>query len=686
MTTNRDLVIHAGQAFTLSLPYAGTAGRGQRMHIRWDDGTATVVQILTHNGDANARVLFDGTDAIDITIGASVSAPWLVGDNRVEWVYDIEDYDLADDDDVVIPYRGRVVVYGNRTRPEDITPSPQLPSGDGRYVRFDGVQGLTAEQKTQVRDNIDANGSGDVVGPASATDDRLAAFDGITGKLIKQGSVTATAVASHLGSTSNPHSVTAAQVGADASGTAASAFSAHTGASDPHGDRAYADGLAVNYATAAQGALPATINATTGEPTGIDTANTGTLAFTYGSPTSTVTVTPVNATMDIWLSGVKYALTGVQTINFTTANGIWFISYTAGGWVASQTPWTISASVAPVALVYVNTTLGAGLLADERHGITMDWATHSRLHNVDGAQISSGGAISGTGPTYFPATNGNPALGANLFAIASATLRDEDIVLTTPAVASGGPYFIARRTGAADVWTWVASNSFPFLATSYTAGSNYIQYNQFTGGAWQMTDLASGQFVNYYVFATDFINPAGAGVIIIPGQAVHASLAAAQAESVLALSLAGFPSAEFAPLYQVTFLASNNNNWNDMPGRCAIAAVPVRIVGFKISISAVASPSSHAALSNRSDAGSHPASAVTVGTLDGNLLAASATDLETVMQEIDELAFAAFTVAALPSAAKTGRLIYVSNESGGAVVAFADGTNWRRVTDRAIVS
>lgn len=34
----------------------------------------------------------------------------------------------------------------------------------------------------------------------------------------------------------------------------------------------------------------------------------------------------------------------------------------------------------------------------------------------------------------------------------------------------------------------------------------------------------------------------------------------------------------------------------------------------------------------------------------------------------------------------SGATIYVSNESGGAVVAFSDGTNWRRVTDRAIVS
>jgi len=45
-----------------------------------------------------------------------------------------------------------------------------------------------------------------------------------------------------------------------------------------------------------------------------------------------------------------------------------------------------------------------------------------------------------------------------------------------------------------------------------------------------------------------------------------------------------------------------------------------------------------------------------------------------------------FTVSALPSAIGTGQMIFVSNETGGATMAFSDGTNWRRITDRAIVS
>lgn len=47
-----------------------------------------------------------------------------------------------------------------------------------------------------------------------------------------------------------------------------------------------------------------------------------------------------------------------------------------------------------------------------------------------------------------------------------------------------------------------------------------------------------------------------------------------------------------------------------------------------------------------------------------------------------------YTVATVPSAtsAGAGAMIYVSDESGGAVMAFSDGTNWRRMTDRAIIS
>jgi hypothetical protein len=54
----------------------------------------------------------------------------------------------------------------------------------------------------------------------------------------------------------------------------------------------------------------------------------------------------------------------------------------------------------------------------------------------------------------------------------------------------------------------------------------------------------------------------------------------------------------------------------------------------------------------------------------------------------DQLVLPSKTVAELGnlSAVPAGQFVYCSDESGGSIPAFSDGTNWRRVTDRAIVT
>lgn len=61
-------------------------------------------------------------------------------------------------------------------------------------------------------------------------------------------------------------------------------------------------------------------------------------------------------------------------------------------------------------------------------------------------------------------------------------------------------------------------------------------------------------------------------------------------------------------------------------------------------------------------------------------------DSEVARFKASGLFLSSYTAGALPSAATAAGLIYVSDEAGGAVLAFSDGTNWRRVTDRAVVS
>ncbi len=53
----------------------------------------------------------------------------------------------------------------------------------------------------------------------------------------------------------------------------------------------------------------------------------------------------------------------------------------------------------------------------------------------------------------------------------------------------------------------------------------------------------------------------------------------------------------------------------------------------------------------------------------------------------DSINVKAYTVATVPDATKNrGRQIPVTDESGGETIAFSDGTNWRRVQDRAVIT
>lgn len=60
--------------------------------------------------------------------------------------------------------------------------------------------------------------------------------------------------------------------------------------------------------------------------------------------------------------------------------------------------------------------------------------------------------------------------------------------------------------------------------------------------------------------------------------------------------------------------------------------------------------------------------------------------VQSIERAFAEQALEEYTVAELPPASGRKRAVYVSNEAGGAVIAFNDGVNWRRVTDRAVVS
>ena len=78
---------------------------------------------------------------------------------------------------------------------------------------------------------------------------------------------------------------------------------------------------------------------------------------------------------------------------------------------------------------------------------------------------------------------------------------------------------------------------------------------------------------------------------------------------------------------------------------------------------------------------------VDYGTLTESVVALVNSDYGVVETSGGPVEFPQYTVSGVPDAsAYTGHMVYVSNETGGSVMAFSDGTNWRRITDRAVIS
>ncbi len=757
MTTPRDIIIYAGQAFALSLPYAGTAGRGQRAHIRTHDNAADVVQILTHNGAANARVIFNGVDALDIDIGASVSGAWPVGAKRVEWVYDIEDYDLSDVDDVVITHSGKVIVYGNRTREADVTPSDLLPSGDGRYVRFDGVQGLTAEQQERARENIGVvpgTAPGDVVGPASATDSRLAEFDGTTGKLIKQGSYTAAALIA-AGAAAAPVQSVSGRTGAivitvaDVSGAESTANKAQPSGyasldSDGKVPQAQIPAIAITEylgSVASQAAMLALSGQKgdwcTRSDTGAVWIITGTDPTLLGSWTSiTYPASPVTsvagrtgvvtlstsdvsglgtaATHNVPASGnaatgevVKgndtrldvAATAHAATEKTTLADDDEFaLIDSAASWVLKRLKWSsiktalnalyqaILVSGTNIKTINSTSLLGSGdiAIAASPGGSTTQlqynnagsfgglsgtaWDDTNRSLTITGATVTTSKPILDLSQTWNNAGVTFTGLKLNVTNTASAAaslLQDWQVGGTSRVKIANTGATTIRTSGSPTIPLALITDNGVVTSTWLTMG-NYTSPNYGAIATSYETYIATGYQLRFYA---NSIDTSGERMRLMPNGYVMIGGSSSLAWSSNS-TIEGYPPDVLVVRDAAGVLAQRNST----------NAQTARIYGTYTDVSNYV----RAALAATSTAVTLTAETAGTGADDVPLTVTAGGVAHVISGS--PLRLPSFTVASLPSAATAAAMIYVSNESGGAVLAFSDGTNWRRVTDRAIVS
>jgi hypothetical protein len=282
------------------------------------------------------------------------------------------------------------------------------------------------------------------------------------------------------------------------------------------------------------------------EPTGFPNRTDSVMAF--DDVTREFTIDPVGASFDVYIKGHSFTKTISQSVVLSDDPGNHYIYFDVDGILQSTISFdpSLFENNAFVSIIYWNTNTDThSYFADERHGLVMDGATHAYLHTVFGARYLNGLALQN-----FSVDGSGDFSSDAQFQGDVGKIRDEDILIDLPLTSNIPVLF---REGLQ--WRKKAADTYPII---YNGTAGYTQarlpYNQFTGGAWQLTQVAEGDFVLSHIFATnDIENP----YVAILGVNSYTTIPSARAgaESEIS-SLSGLPFAEFVAVGTVIFQTS----------------------------------------------------------------------------------------------------------------------------------
>jgi hypothetical protein len=280
-------------------------------------------------------------------------------------------------------------------------------------------------------------------------------------------------------------------------------------------------------------------DSTPGEPNGFENRSDCTLTFSNATRTLTLT-----GNYTFFGRGNKFTKR-IDSFQISDTEGDHYVYYDINGRLAEYTTFNpdLIGEDCFVAYIYWDATNKEAVPWSlcEQHGSSMSAVTHSYLHNTRGAAYDEGIlpaviSINGTGNSDDNAR----------FTTTSGVIWDEDIRHTILArtATSNIPYLY--RLGANGNWRMNDDNAFVVRK-----GTNRALWNQFTGGAWQLTELANNQFVLSHLYAIPGVNETNGSVILIAGQASYGNANAARTGALTELqrlALDGLPSPEFVPV------------------------------------------------------------------------------------------------------------------------------------------
>jgi hypothetical protein len=374
----------------------------------------------------------------------------------------------------------------------------------------------------------------------------------------------------------------------------------------------------------------------TNEPTGFPNRTDSVISF--NNTTRTFSISPASSFFDIFSKGRVFRFNTAKTITIPNTEGIYFFYFDTSGVLSVSDSFDISliTSKIYVSNIYWNvSSQKAIILADERHGITMDGATHEYLHNRNGAVITGGGNIG-----FEPSPTGGADLDAEI-SLTNIVFRDEDIRMDITHAASPVSPFqqilspvakipVYYRDG---VSSWLKDNATNFPVKQ---GTNNIKYNPVyepTPGDfnWGTSDINDGWYVSMWVFATNNINEP---VIAILGQAQHSTLSEAQEQDRYDTLIFGtMPVQEFKVLYRIIFQSSSA--FTNTPKAMVVDVRDLR--SSPDTQFAQVAPNDHGLLSGLNDPDHAPTAVTTVGVIKDGGLSSADTDLQQSLDTLNKL-------------------------------------------------
>lgn len=287
----------------------------------------------------------------------------------------------------------------------------------------------------------------------------------------------------------------------------------------------------------------------TGEPMGH--VNRLESSITFNNSTRTFTISPVGAYFNIYTRGVKRTITQSCSVTIPNTTDLYYIYFDTDGILQYRTQFFDWPNDCMTAYVYWNSDISsAPFVADERHGIILDWQTHEYLHRTRGAAFANGFTAS----NYILNGDGSLATHCELD-LTGGTFFDEDLQVdivhsNTPSPNTWeqdlqGPAKIPIFYHYGTAWRIDSPTNYPLKM-----GATRPVYNYRNNGTWSVQDIQSNKFGVTMILATNNINYPVIGII---GQQVYDTIGLAQALDYNELNLEGFPVVELRPLYRIIY-------------------------------------------------------------------------------------------------------------------------------------